>query len=180
MSSTTTRQVPRKYVDPATGEIYFLSPADSTEMTDRNFHKVFMKNFLKAMGSIGNRKAEVAYFIIRNLTPDNKYRYSYRQTANLTGVSYQTVARTIRTLMDADFLRRSGKELIANPDMLFKGYHGSRQYALAEFENAKANDKQIRLKQLEKTIAVLSREAEELSREINAEKDRERLAQMEM
>lgn len=48
---------------------------------DSNFHKVFLKKFLPAMGMIGNQKSKVAYWILKNLNNDNELKYSYRQIA---------------------------------------------------------------------------------------------------
>ncbi len=164
-----------------TGETFPLSYSDKTgqpqkkqpweeKPRDDHFHKVFLKEFLPAMGMIGNRKSKVAYWILNHLNNDNELKYSYRQIAQKTGVSYQTVAKTVRILKDADFLRRSGRDLIVNPDAIYRGYHVSRLIVRDKYRDAD-NDKSARLRQLERTIYELTREMNELTRQIALEND---------
>lgn len=156
-------------IDQETGEVSFFPYSDKTAQTqDSNFHKVFLKKFLPAMGMIGNQKSKVAYWILKNLNNDNELKYSYRQIAKKTGVSYQTVAKTIRILQDADFLRRSGGDLIVNPDAIFRGHHIPRLAVQKNYLNAD-NDKRARLKQIQQTINELNREMDELKRQIDME-----------
>ena len=142
---------------------------------DRNFYKIFLKNFLKAMGAINSRKAQVAYWIIENLNSQNELKYTYRQIAAMTGISYQTVARTIRTLLDMDFLRKSGKYLMVNPDIIFKGKNTQREHALKRYEDADTDSKQLRYEALERTILALRLEKDKLEQELLREKAQKEL-----
>lgn len=162
----------------ATGEKRYFRTTDyrSEGEIDSDFHKVFMKDFLRVMEKVGGQKVKVICCMLKDMTPDNRVIYSYRQIAKRAGVSYQTTARTIDDLIAENFLRRSGKEMIVNPDILFKGRHGRRIKVLNDYmeaENEQA-DAAARLLKLESEIAVLTKEAERLKQELDkAEKQKE-------
>lgn len=161
-----------------TGETRHFKTTDyrSEGEIDSDFHKVFMKDFLRVMERVGGQKVKVICCIIKDLTPDNRVIYSYRQIAKRAGVSYQTTARTIENLIGEDFMRRSGKELIVNPDILFKGRHGRRIKVLMDYMEAgnEKADTAARLQKLESDIAALNEEAELLKQELaKAEKQKE-------
>lgn len=159
-----------KWENLETGEVRHFKTTDyrAEGEIDSDFHKVFMKDFLRVMEKVGDQKIKCICYIIKSLTPDNRVTYSYRQIAARAGVSYQTVARTISALIDEDFLRRSDKELIVNPDILFKGRHGRRIKVLMDYLEAgnKQSDTAARLIYLENEIALLNKEAEKLKKEL--------------
>ena len=128
MAKTNTKIIGKEhYINASTGELMEMDVIESIEKdVDSNFYKLFMKDFLYAMDIVSNQKSKVAYWIIDHLQKDNMFVYSYRQVAEMTGISYQTVAATIKALKDADFLRQEGKSLKAQPrdaPMYYTGMH---------------------------------------------------------
>lgn len=112
----------QQYVNVNTGELREMQVIESTEDNkDFNFHKLFMRDFIRAIDIVSNKKTKICYWIIDNINKDNQLLYSYRQISEITGISYSVVAETVKALLDADFLRKHGKVLIVNPDIIFKG-----------------------------------------------------------
>lgn len=164
MSKTKTRIIGKEsYLNPMTGELLEMNVIESENPdVDTNFHKLFLRDFLMAMDIVSNQKTKVAYWILDNLTKDNMLIYSYRDIASKTGISYQTVASTIKTLKDADFLRAEGKNLIINPAIIFKGTASRRANILHRYQQAQTGDTELdaakRIENLEITIDKLNRQ----------------------
>lgn len=152
-----------KYINATTGELVEMQ-VTSIEERDYNFSKVWMKNFISALDLVGNRKSKVAYWIIDNLNKENQLALNYRQIAEATGTSYQTVALTMRALTDADFLRKVGTCYMVNPDILFKGTRNGRLNLLSQYHEAdiKPMSDDEKIEALERSIYQLQRELDNL------------------
>lgn len=137
----------------------------SIQEGDKGFHKVFMENFLPVMGPISNKKSQVVFWVIDHLSKNNEFKYTYREIARKTNISYQTVAITMRALIDADFLRKSGKVLILNPNIIFKGRYKSRRYVQTMFDEQRS-DTELRLYYLRERLNRLESEAQSIRNEI--------------
>lgn len=157
----------QQYVNVNTGELREMQVIESTEDNkDFNFHKLFMRDFIRAIDIISNKKTKICYWIIDNINKDNQLLYSYRQISEITGISYSVVAETVKALLDADFLRKYGKVLIVNPDIIFKGSAIRRANILHTYSQAERGDEQadlqVRISNLQNTIAGLNKQLEGL------------------
>ena len=148
------------FVNVLTGE-YIEMDVVETEVkeTDSNFYKIWLTGFLASLDVISNKKVKIAFWIVEHINKDNQLTYSYRQIADKTGISYHTIADTVKELKDADFLRQDGKVLIVNPDYLFKGSASRRANILHRYFNAETGDEELdakkRIDNLNKTISNL-------------------------
>ena len=157
----------QQYVNVNTGELREMQVIESTEDNkDFNFHKLFMRDFIRAIDIVSNKKTKICYWIIDNINKDNQLLYSYRQISEITGISYSVVAETVKALLDADFLRKHGKVLIVNPDIIFKGSAIGRANILHTYSQAERGDEQadlqVRISNLQNTIAGLNKQLEGL------------------
>lgn len=157
----------QQYVNVNTGELREMQVIESTEDNkDFNFHKLFMRDFIRAIDIVSNKKTKICYWIIDNINKDNQLLYSYRQISEITGISYSVVAETVKALLDADFLRKHGKVLIVNPDIIFKGSAIRRANILHTYSQAERGDEQadlqVRISSLQNTIAGLNKQLEGL------------------
>ncbi len=125
----------QKFKD-AEGKEYLLTPTAST-WADRNFHKVFMKNFQKTLKDVKSKELKVILWLMANMTPFNEVMATYEEIADGSETSYQTVARTIKALEKNNFLCRKGKGLLVNPDVVFRGRFESRAYVLDSYREAR-------------------------------------------
>lgn len=124
--------------DPQTGEIYPMQ-MNVIEDRDFNFTKVWLQNLINSMSSITNQKMKLAFWIIDNLNKENQLVMTQRKIAEKTGISLQTVSKTIKLLCKPEdgslpFLQKinSGAYRV-NPNVLFKGSHSNRMGVCFEY-----------------------------------------------
>lgn len=126
----------RQFIDAATGEIQTMQ-VSTIEERDFNFYKVWMRNFISTLDLVGNQKTKVAFWVIDNLNRENQLLYTYRQIAEKSGISLETVRVTMGILQDADFLRRRNQGCyVVNPDIIFKGEKSNRLNVLNQYRDA--------------------------------------------
>ena len=130
-----------EYIRKDTGEIEEMQVI-SVEERDFNFHKLWLRNILTTVDLIGNQKMKLAFWIIEHLDYENKLIYSYEQMAKETGISLDTVKRTMKALMECNFLKKKfGGCYIVNPDMLYKGSHQTRKNVLIQYHRIEKKKK---------------------------------------
>ena len=126
-----------QYINTSTGELEDMSVIN-VEERDFNFHKLWLHNVLNAIDLIGNQKVKLAFWIIEHLDYENKLTYTFRQIAEETGISLDTISRTMKALMECDFLRKKHSGCyIVNPDILYKGRHQGRMNVLIKYQDTK-------------------------------------------
>ena len=95
------------------------------------------------MDLIGNQKTKLAFWLLDNLDRENKITMTYRQIADKSGMSYQTVYRTMNALIESDFLVKiNGGAYRVNPDVLFKGGKSDRLNVLLQYRDEKYADRE--------------------------------------
>lgn len=128
------------YIKQDTGEITEMNVM-SIEERDANFHKLWLGHILQSIDLIGNQKTKLAFWILDNLDSENKLTLTYRQIAEKSKVSYQTVHRTMQALIDSDFLVKINIGAYrVNPDVLFKGGKHNRLNVLIKYQNEKGSE----------------------------------------
>jgi DNA-binding transcriptional regulator YhcF (GntR family) len=84
---------------------------------------------------IGNKKIKVVTYILENLNNENMFIMTQRKMADKIGVSYQTIAETMKALQDADFLKKKQFGVYqVNPNVIFKGQRGARMNVLLRYQ----------------------------------------------
>lgn len=157
----------QKFVNVATGEVEDFQ-VTSIEERDFNFHKVWMKNFINTLEIVGNQKSKLCFWIIDNLDKENQLCLTYRQIAEKTNISLDTVRVTMKLLLEADFLRRINQGCyVVNPDVVYKGSRTGRLNVLntySDAEKCKVSETSLddKIKNLQATIASLNQALEKL------------------
>jgi hypothetical protein len=132
-------------VDPDTGETYPMQ-INVVEDRDFNFHKIWFQHFVNGVDGIANQKLRLAFWIIDNLNQVNELTMTQRAISEKSGISYETVNRTIKALCKKDktgvaFLQKiNGGAYRVNPEVIFKGSYSNRmgicyQYRKTDFDN---------------------------------------------
>lgn len=122
-------------VDPTTGEHY---PMQMHVLEDRDFdfHKVWLAHLVQSLDDISNQRLRLAFWIIDHLDRENKLVMTQRAIAQQTGMSTNTVTRTMRALQTGEppFLQKinSGAYRV-NPEIIFKGSHSNRMGVCWEY-----------------------------------------------
>lgn len=179
---TTSKKVKYKgtetFINTSTGEIMDMQ-VSSIEERDFNFHKVWMRNFISTLEVVGNQKTKLSFWIIDNLDKENKLCMTYRQIADKTGISLDTVRLTMAILLDGNFLRRINQGCyIVNPDIMYKGSRTARLNVLTQFsqaERVKAEEmtREEKIDNLRASIATLQTQLQKLQEETDEEDNRE-------
>lgn len=126
-----------KVMDAETGEVLELAPAVSYTVSDRNFHKIFIENFIKTLKGVAGKQMQVVLWIIKVMSPRNEVKYTYNEIAEGSKVSLQTVVRTVEALEKDNFLCRDGEWFLVNPDAVFRGRFESRNQIISRYKQAR-------------------------------------------
>lgn len=145
MAKQTSKQTSKKVK--VVGQVQYINANDGTvedfqvmrvEDRDFNFHKVWLEHIISSLDLIGNQKTRLAFWIIDNLDKENKLTMTYRQIAEKSGISLDTVRVTMKSLMESNFLERINQGAYrVNPDVVFKGTRGGRLNVLYQYQETK-------------------------------------------
>ena len=135
----------KELLDPDTGEVYPVQ-INTIEDRDFNFNKVWLQHLVNGINDIANQKLRLAFWLIDNLDKENRIVMTQRAIAENSGMSYQTVSRTMRLLQTSkpSFLQKinSGAYRI-NPDIIWKGSHSNRMGVCYEYQKIEEQKKVI-------------------------------------
>lgn len=125
----------KNYIDAETGEVVPMQ-VNKLEDRDFNFHKVWLQHLVNSLDGISNQRLRLAFWIIDHLDQENKLVMTQRAIADKSGMSLNTVTRTMRSLQEGDppFLQKinSGAYRV-NPDVVWKGSYSNRMGVIYEY-----------------------------------------------
>lgn len=104
----------------------------------KQFWKVWLSDFLSALGLINNSKQlDVVFHILENTNPsDNTYIGTYRKTADDAGVSYQTVAIIVPKMVEAKMITKVQNGVYkVNPQLIMKGNDQKQRRLVVSYQN---------------------------------------------
>lgn len=134
----------KELLDPDTGALY---PMQMHVLEDRdfNFHKVWLQHLVNSLDGISNQRLRLAFWIIDHLDKENKLTMTQRAIAKESGMSYQTVSRTMRALQEGSppfLIKINSGAYRVNPDVVWKGSHSNRMGVCFEYQVESAQDSQ--------------------------------------
>lgn len=168
----------QEYINKDTGEIVEAT-VTSVEERDFNFTKVWMRNFIATLDIVGNQKTKLCFWIVDHVDKNNRLIGTYRSIAQDSGISLDTVSKTMKILLDADFLRREQNGVhIINPDIIFKGQHAARMNIMNEYSSAERVEMtdEEKLNNLLESISVLQKKADVLQQKMKKNKSKTKTA----
>lgn len=158
----------QQFINMNTGEIEDFQ-VTSVEERDFNFHKVWMKNFINTLDVVGNKKTKLCFWIIDHINRENQLVMTYRQIAQQTGISLETVRMTMKLLLESDFIRKVNMGCyVVNPDVVFKGPRNGRLNVLNMYIDAAAAQRKPLTN--EEEIENLQKTIDTLTKKLNAKK----------
>lgn len=130
------------FIDSTTGE---LVPMQLVQVEDRdfNFHKVWLQHLVNSLRGISNQKLRLAFWIIDNLNKDNQLVMTQRAIASKSGMSIDTVRRTMKALQEGDapfLIKINSGAYMVNPSVIWKGSYKSRMGIVFDY-NEKIREK---------------------------------------
>ena len=132
----------QEYLNRDTGEIVDMQVV-SIEDRDFNFHKIWLTHIINSLDLIGNQKTRLAFWILDHLDRENKLTMTYRQIAEKSGISLDTVRVTMKALIDSNFLQRINQGAYrVNPEVIFKGSMNGRLNVLYQYHDTNRENQQ--------------------------------------
>lgn len=134
-----------EFLDTVTGEVV---PMQLVQVEDRdfNFHKVWLQNLVMSLDDISNQRLRLAFWILDNLDSENKLVMTQRAIAEKSGMSLNTVTRTMKALQNGKpaFLQKinSGAYRV-NPDVIWKGSYSKRIGICFDYKEAEEAQKPV-------------------------------------
>lgn len=162
----------KKFVDLETGEVIETNTI-SSQNSDYDFKKIWIKNYLNTIDVISNKKIKVANWLVENIDYKNEIYFTFDSLAQKLEMSRTTIFDTITILLEQNFLVKKQLGVYQlNPEIVFKGNHNQRMYILNEFNKTKKEeiDKSTILKNYMEQIEILSKKVKLLEIEIQKEK----------
>lgn len=106
------------------------------EVSSQNFVKVFMADFLVALGILNSKSVSVVCFILENLTySNNTLLFSKQEIAEGSGTSLRTVYYVMNKLQEVGFIKKkSNCCYIVNPKYVIKG-NENKQRMIIDYYN---------------------------------------------
>lgn len=113
----------------------------SKEVNSQNFIKVFIADFLLALGILNSKSVNVVCFILQNIKySDNTFLGTKKQIAKGCQVSEKTVYSVLSKLQQVDFMKRKSNGVyVINPKFVIKGNENKRQMIINYYKNDQAN-----------------------------------------
>ena len=114
-------------VDVETGETHDIFIKKTIE--SQNFVKVFMADFLVALGILNSKSVSVVCYILENVRySDNTLIATKEQIAKGSGTSLRTVFNVLSKLQEVGFMKRQANGVyIINPNYVLKGNENKRR-----------------------------------------------------
>ena len=125
----------RKYINQNTGEVEEFSVIQKNISADFNFHKIWLQDLLNILDSFGSKKIKVITYLLSKMrNEDNSISCTYRSIEKETGISYQTVAATMKEMQESNVIKKIATGTYQfNPDLIIKGNSKKRQRLLVEY-----------------------------------------------
>lgn len=103
----------------------------------QNFVKVFMADFLVALGILNSKSVAIVCYILENLKySDNTLIATKQQIAEGSGTSVRTVYNVLSQLQKVDFMKRKSNGVyVINPKFVIKGNENKRRMIIDYYKN---------------------------------------------
>ncbi len=155
----------QKYINADTGLVENFHVV-SIEDRDANFDKLWLGHILEAINELGNAKMKLlTYLLEKRHAATNQIIKTQREIAQETGISLDTISRTLKALDQHGIIKRKTGVLFLNPNVIFKGGHNSRMKVLLDYNHHGDNQGDLFEEQEQKTaptkLPVVEKEEEQ-------------------
>ena len=131
----------KQFIDPTTNTVESFNVIQM-EDSDFNFHKIWITNIAQAIDVVSGQKMKLLFWIIEHINYQNQLIYTYRRIAKESGIGYQTIAETMKLLVECNFMTKLQDGVyIINPDCVFKGSHNNRMSVLIQYSKTLEENK---------------------------------------
>lgn len=131
-----------EYINTSTGEIEEMQVV-RLEDRDFDFEKIWLGQILSAIDEISNQKMRLLTHLLKiREKSNNTVIRTVRELEEETGVSKDTISRTLVVLEKNKIIRRKTGVIFINPDVVFKGAYHNRMRILFEYNKVGKDQEQ--------------------------------------
>lgn len=138
-TQTLVGQTRKKLQDLDTGEVIEVDQITKRALGQKQFWKVYLMDFLAILGIIDSKQLDVLIFILENTTSANNiFLGTYRVIAEKTGISLDTVRRTMVKLQQKGFITKiQNGAYQVSPNIMMKGNEHKKQLLLNYYDESR-------------------------------------------
>lgn len=127
----------KKLQDLDTGEVIEVDQITKRALGQKQFWKVYLMDFLSVLGIIDSKQLDVLIYILENTTSANNiFLGTYRVIAEKTGISLDTVRRTMVKLQQNGFIKKiQNGAYQVSPNIMMKGNEHKKQLLLNYYDD---------------------------------------------
>ena len=119
-----------QYLNKRTGAVEEMQVV-SVEERDANFHKLWLEEIIRCVEIVSNKKIKFVFWLMEQMDEKNQIIGTMRQMVKESGMSLDTVWKTIKALLESNFLVKTHIGVYqVNPDVIFKGGKTARRTIL--------------------------------------------------
>lgn len=113
----------KRLVDQDTGEIIEVDQITKRALGQKQFWKIYLMDFLQVLGGFEYKQLDVLIYILEHTeAANNTFIGTYRSLEKNVGVSYDTVAKTIKLLLKKSFIKKISNGVYQiSPTIMMKG-----------------------------------------------------------
>ncbi|MBD5118897.1 MAG: replication protein [Clostridiales bacterium] len=131
-------QTTRRLRDEETGEVVEAVQIIKQVHDQRQFWKLYLKDFLSALGSCENKQLKVLIYILKNTHPSNNmFIGTFAKISKECEVSMDTVQRAVKKFKAVGLLAKMQNGVyFVNPDIMMKGSDGKKHLLVQYYDEA--------------------------------------------
>nr|APG79822.1 putative plasmid replication protein [uncultured bacterium] len=134
----------KRLIDQDTGEVYEVDQITKRSLSQKQFWKVYLIDFLQILGVLNSKQVEVLIYILESVNPSNNtYIGTFRKTAEGSGVSLDTTRRVIKKLQEQKdgsgipFLKKVQNGVYqVSPNIMMKGSDHKKSLLLNYYDDS--------------------------------------------
>lgn len=122
----------KRLQDLDTGELIEVDQITKRALGQKQFWKIYLMDFLQVLGGFEYKQLDVLIYILEHTeAANNTFIGTYRSLEKAVGVSYDTVARTIKLLLSKGFMKKVSNGVYqVSPTIMMKGTEHKKQLLL--------------------------------------------------
>ena len=134
----------KRLVDQDTGEVIEVDQITKRALGQKQFWKIYLMDFLQVLGGFEYKQLDVLIYILEHTeAANNTFIGTYRSLEKSVGVSYDTLAKTIKLLLGKGFMKKVSNGVYqVSPTIMMKGKKKKKSLLLNYF-NDKEQEPQL-------------------------------------
>ena len=132
----------KRLQDLDTGEYIEVDQITKRALGQKQFWKIYLMDFLQVLGGFEYKQLDVMIYILEHTeAANNTFIGTYRSLEKNVGVSYDTVAKTIKLLLGKGFMKKISNGVYqVSPTIMMKGSEHKKSLLLNYYADEKSEE----------------------------------------